>query len=267
LSLEVCRRWCVTAPLATRSSLAARVRVCLVAHSGVAVGDTSDRLLHSETIQFEYPQDSQIPSVAILFPCLVPFGSPPEHRPHTEPCGPCPFTRNVFFHATLQRSGGLHSGTGQLGLPDTNETGEDRGSQRNPHFDDQASTIERALSSLKRDRCAASDTPVASFALWVRSRCRLHTVARRPPRPVPRGPCERRALSRSKVSSVCRRAVQPARTEMRTNSQYPGRSFGDHVMRIRRIFDRTSPLHQEPDLALSRAVLTLAEPPFTRSVE
>jgi len=57
-------------------------------------------------------------------------------------------------------------------------------------------------------------------------------VARRPPRPVPRGPCERRALSRSEVPSVAGCAARPARTEMRTNLRCLARGRGAHVMRI-----------------------------------
>jgi hypothetical protein len=141
---------------------------------------------------------------------------------------------NVFFALRFARPKTRGAGTGQLGPTDANETGESRGSQRDSHFDGQASAT--------RGRClppcafaeTVSGTPVASSELMGSGsllRSPLH-LARRPPRPVPRGPCERRSLSRSKVPSVVRGAPQPARTEVRTNLQHLGQSHGAHVMRI-----------------------------------
>jgi hypothetical protein len=60
----------------------------------------------------------------------------------------------------------------------------------------------------------------------------VRAVARRPPRPVPRGPRERRALPRSEMPSLGSCLAQPARTEMRTNPRRLPRSHGAHVMWI-----------------------------------
>jgi len=107
------------------------------------------------------------------FPALRPFVpvaylSVPSRgsRTRTEPCGSCSFTRNVFFRApaTLVR-GRAEQASGSSGPTDANEAGENRGSQRDPHFDGRASAARgRCLPS-----CAiavtVSDTPVASFVL------------------------------------------------------------------------------------------------------
>jgi len=88
----------------------------------------------------------------------------------------------------------------------------------------------RALSSLVFESIPlASDTPVASSELMSVG---AHAVARRPPRPVPRGPRERRAHSRSRVPSVVSRHSHSVRAEARTKpcGHHPGR--GAHVMRI-----------------------------------
>jgi len=88
----------------------------------------------------------------------------------------------------------------------------------------------RALSSLVLESIPlASGTPVASSELMSVG---FHAVARRPPRPVPRGPRERRAHSRSRVPSAVSRHSHPVRTEARTKPRghHPGR--GAHVMRI-----------------------------------
>jgi len=100
-----------------------------------------------------------------------------------------------------------------------------------------------------------SGTPVASSVLVGAGLAlgELHAVARRPPRPVPRGPCERRALSRSEVPSAAGRPTQPARTEMRTSPWCLPRRRGAHVMRIAELRGFTL-FHQEEDSALARSV-------------
>jgi hypothetical protein len=80
----------------------------------------------------------------------------------------------------------------------------------------------------------ASDTLVASSApyAWLRFSSNLQAFARRPPRPVPRGPRERRALCRSRVPSADRHDAHPARAEARTKPRSLHRRRGAHVMRI-----------------------------------
>jgi len=70
---------------------------------------------------------------------------------------------------------------------------------------------------------------------------RIQTVARRPPRPVPRGPRERRALHQSRVSSAGRCDAHPARAEARTKPRSLPRRRGAHVMRIAEL-RRSAPL-------------------------
>jgi len=57
-------------------------------------------------------------------------------------------------------------------------------------------------------------------------------LARRPPRSVPRGPRERRALCRPRVPSTDRRDAHLARAEARTKPRSLQRRRGAHVMRI-----------------------------------
>jgi hypothetical protein len=227
----------------------------LVAPTGVATGDTSDRLLHSETFQLENPyfaasqrSDPRIPRDA--------FRRPRGGRSLPGPCDPCPSSRTVCLSRPsppVRRRAGRPPGSS--GPPDANETGENRVSRRDSHFGDRCERGAVALSSTERVRVTTSDTPVASSLLvsvarfW---RC-PRRVARRPPRPVPRGPRERRALPRSRVSSFGSDLVQPARTEARTNPRCLRQSHGVHVMWIawpRRI----APLHQELPPALTRGV-------------
>jgi len=181
--------------------------------------------------------NSPLPSAAILGPCQSCLSAPLlGDRTRAEPCGSCSFTRNVLSSRyRFARPRTCEAGIGQLGPTDANEAGESRGSQRDPHFDDQANvTRGRCLPSCEI-AMTVSDTPVASSALVGPGRSReTQTLARRPPRPVPRGPCERRALSRSEVPSTAGRSTQPARTEMRTNLRCSLRGRGAHVMRIRR---------------------------------
>jgi len=56
-------------------------------------------------------------------------------------------------------------GSGQLGSPDTNETGEDRGSQRDPHFDSHANVTRGRFLPSCSTAMTISDTPVASSVL------------------------------------------------------------------------------------------------------
>jgi len=92
----------------------------------------------------------------------------------------------------------------------------------------------------------------------------VRAVARRPPRPVPRGPRERRALPRSEMPSLGSYLAQLARTEMRTNPRRLPRSHGAHVMWIASLrgIAPLSPGANRWRLRARRPLL--AEPPFTR---
>jgi len=57
-------------------------------------------------------------------------------------------------------------------------------------------------------------------------------VARRPPRPVPREPRERRAHSRPRVPFIVSRHAHPGRAEARNETTSPSTKRGAHVMRI-----------------------------------
>jgi hypothetical protein len=90
----------------------------------------------------------------------------------------------------------------------------------------------------------ASDAPVASSGLVSMGRPfgrRIHAVARRPPRPVPRGPRERRAHSRSGVSSIGSHCAHFARAEARTKPRCVHRSH-----RRSRDEDRRASMNRPP---------------------
>jgi len=199
---------------------------------------------------------SPLPSVAILIPRPEPFGAR-AWGPHSYRA-----LRLVPVHAKRPL----------FALP-LRESGD----SRSRHRAARATRCERGWgesrfttrSSLRRPcerHAGAFSSPVRDRydRLWhpcrlLRARWRgpalgeFHAVARRPPRPVPRGPCDRRALSRSEVPSAAGRPMQPARTEMRTNPQCLPRRRGAHVMRIAELRGLTL-FHQEEDSALARSV-------------
>jgi hypothetical protein len=125
--------------------------------------------------------------------------------------------------------------SGSSGPPDANEAGENRASRRASHFGDR--TI------LTRWRClppceienrppltplSPPPNPRPARSLFFE----LTQAGRRPPRPVPRAPRERRALLRSGMSSTDRRDAHPARAEARTRLRGLHPRRGAHVMRI-----------------------------------
>jgi hypothetical protein len=145
--------------------LRARSRVSevrLVAPTGVAADDASDRLLHSETV----------PTRALVlrrFPAQRP--SPCDafrRRPRTalvpEPRGSVPVHANVCSsRATSHVRRRAAQAPGGSGPPDTNEAGEIRASRREPHFGDRTIlTRRRFLPPCEIKRPGTSDTPVAS---------------------------------------------------------------------------------------------------------
>jgi hypothetical protein len=110
---------------------------------------------------------------------------------------------------------------------------------------------------------AVPDIPVASSAPLPFDRGAIAAWARRPPRPVPRGPRERRALPRSEMSSIVRFLAATARTEART-------ACNDFIGNRRsRDEDRRTPMKRLPfashgPCACARGVPLVARLPSTR---
>jgi len=205
----------------------------LVAPTGVATGDTSDRLLHSETFQTR--------ALALRrFPAQRPLNSSRCLSAPSRGSLSCRTLRPVLVLAKslLSRLSTpvrrrAQRASGGSGPPDANEAGESRVSRRDSHFGDRCGHDAMALSSIERDRVTTSDTPVASSSFVGAVRwCEIRASTRRPPRPVPRRPRERRALPRSEVPSFGSDLVQPARTGVRTNPRCLRQSHGVHVMWI-----------------------------------
>jgi len=111
LSLEVRRRWRVTAPPAISFELGRAFPCALGSAQGRRGRDAFDRLLHSETFQLEHPCLSPLPSAAILDPREAAFRRPARGSLSYRAL------RLVLVHAKrplfalpLRRSGDLRSG-------------------------------------------------------------------------------------------------------------------------------------------------------------
>jgi len=128
------------ASLRGEGSLRARSRVsargALAPRAGVAIGDASDRLLHSETVT-HVPRARRLPSAAI--------GSLARPRGCVRGSLSCRASRLVPVSAASVRAPRCTSGDTQRGhreargRPMLDETGEDRVSRRDPHFGDRPS--------------------------------------------------------------------------------------------------------------------------------
>jgi hypothetical protein len=123
---------------------------------------------------------------------------------------------------------------GSSGPPDANEAGENRASRRDSRFGNRTIlTRRRFLPPCEIETPIAAGTLVASSAPFCTRRVfPFRARARRPPRPVPRGPRERRAHLRSRVPSTDRCRAHPARAGARTKLRHRHLGRGAHVMRI-----------------------------------
>lgn len=143
-----------------------------------------------------------------------------------EPCGSVLAHANVFFACSPARPKTRGAGTGKLGAARCRL----RLGRTALHGAFPTSALGRscgrAFSSLARESDPlASDTPVASSVAFARAPLgNSRVVLRRPPRPVPRGPRERRAHSRSRVPSVdsSRARIPAAQKHGRNHAAFSG---------------------------------------------
>jgi len=158
---------------------------------------------------------------------------PPSFRSLAAPCSiprTSPFACRA--HPSEDARSRIPASSGPTG---TIEAGESSASRRSPHFGARPA-FSRGVdsSSAKSPTPTASGIPVASSFPLARARVFIEhrALVRRPPRPVPRGPRERRALLRPRMPSIGSRCAQRARAEARTNPRSFLRDDGVHVMRI-----------------------------------
>jgi hypothetical protein len=183
---------------------------------GDAVDDASDRLLHSETTVTRIPVTSSLPGAA---PLLADLAACSRGCPRPEACASCSLARRRF-RVPPARPKTCERASRASGALDASETGEDRVSRRDPHFSDRlARCARRFLPRVDRVRPPlASLSPPPCKSLF-ESRVRSMRDARRPPRSVPRGPREGRALLRPEMPSIARTsaaAPAPKRERPRT---------------------------------------------------
>jgi len=228
-------RRCVARQPRCERFLRARSRVSvvrLVAPAGVATGDASDRLLHSETV----PTRALVPR---RFPAQRPNPCDAFRRiargslSSQSLAAPCSSTRTSLSRAAPPVRGRVMRAPGSSGPPDANEAGEDRASRRGPHFGARTIVTRWRFLPPCEIETLSPLTPLSPPSC----RCagafsRPRTRARRPPRPVPRGPRERRAHCRSRVPSADGCDAHPGRAEARTKLRCLHRRRGVHVMRI-----------------------------------
>ena len=129
-------RRCLARQTRCERFLRARSRVSvvrLVAPAGVATGDASDRLLHSETV----PTRALVPR---RFPAQRPNPCDAFRRiargslSSQSLAAPCSSTRTSLSRAAPPVRRQVARAPGSSGPPDANEAGEDRASRRGPHF-------------------------------------------------------------------------------------------------------------------------------------
>jgi hypothetical protein len=189
---------------------------------------------------------SSLPSAARSIrvrPC-----DPPRACSRTEPCGSCPFTRKVFFRAPLRPSEDARGRHREArGRPVRTRLGRIAFHGATPTSAFARCAYAVAFSSAARARTPASGTSVASSELVsTGSLSDSHAVARRPPRSVPRGPRERRALPRSEMPSVASCLAQPTAPK-RGRPTRPS-----SIARRSRDVDRLAPKNRPPFTRSSR---------------
>jgi len=205
--------------------LRARSRVSevrLVAPTGVAADDASDRLLHSETVPTRALVLRRLPAQRPS-PCDA-FRRRPRTALVPEPRGSVPVHANVCSsRATSHVRRRAAQAPGGSGPPDANEAGEIRASRREPHLGDRTILTRRRFLPPCEIEDRAPLTPLSPppsprpGSLFFEHCAR----ARRPPRPVLRGPRERRALCRSGVPSAGRREHAPRARRSANETELP----------------------------------------------
>jgi len=167
---------------------------------GSATNDASDRLLHSETTVTRVPVTSSFPGAAVprARPCDSARGCS-----RSEAFASCSLTqRRAECRSPIRRREGEHREArglsmqvrpGELAFHGATSTLVTR------------STLRAAFFVHTQTERPTADISVASFVTQARRiACAIDARARRPPRSVPRGPRERRALLRPKMPSIVR---------------------------------------------------------------
>jgi len=200
--------------------------------AGVATGDASDRRLHSETVPTRALVLRRFPArpSARTMPCDTARGLPSFRSL----AAPCSFPRMSVSRAVLTRPRtGAHvhrrlgairceRGWGELRFTTGPSLRRPAGVPRGVFFLDESSGNGRLWHPC---RLLFPARPSSRFI-------EHRALVQRPPRPVPRGPRERRALLRSGMPSVDSCYAQHARAGARSRPRNLLRDHGAHVMRI-----------------------------------
>jgi len=180
---------------------------------------------------------------------------------------PCPSTVASLPPSLLFARGRPREAPGSSGPPMRNEAGGNRASRRVSHFGarpDEArdGVFFRRAWQWRSPLAPLSPPPGSRFAgslvRWASA------VARRPPRPVPRAPRERRAHSRSRESSIGSRYAHPVRAEARTRPRSLLRSRRRSRDEDRRASKNRSPFATRGLLRLRAWAPRMVRFPFTR---
>jgi len=169
---------------------------------------------------------SSLPSAAIDFPCRT-FRRLPEDRSRSGTSRLRAHPRQRLLGALPRPSEDARSRHREARAARCRrDWGESRFTARFP-LRRPVPTCGAAFSSASREGYRSPLTPLSpppSSSTWAAFWGESHVLARRPPRPVPRGPRERRAHSRSGVSSIGSRCAHLARAEARTKPRLVHRS-------------------------------------------
>jgi hypothetical protein len=182
-------------------------------------------------------------------PCGI-IRRPPSYRSLSTPCS---FARTSLSRAASPVRRRALQVPGSSGPPDTERgRGESRFTARfSLRRPDDSHAV--AFSSAVWSRYRPPLTPLSPPPRCLRGSRFFDPMPapRRPPRPVPRAPRERRALRRPRVPSTDSRRAHPARAEARKKPRCLHRRRGAHVMRIAELHDDPPPfcLRWAPALA------------------